>query len=352
MDEELKVFLAVWIWTFAALYYCYSAVSQIPKGTMRLLALLPIFFFLTVLPLKLSSFHLGLLAVTSLTWLCNFKVLLFAFDKGPLAESRNLLHFISVACLPVKPQSPADRTHAQSRDALVMPRNVLLAIKVVLLALIFKAYAYRPLMHPYLASALYCVQVYLQAELLMAIFVIPARALIGPELDPQFNEPYLATSLQDFWGHRWNLFVSGLLRATVYHPARSLFAPVTGHKFASPLAMIATFTVSGLMHELIYYYVSRVRPTWEVTWFFVLQGVCVVAEVAAKRSLGRWWRLHRAVSGPLTVAFVMVTSVWLFLPQVTRNGVDDKAMEELYGLLCSGKESFSAFAKLGKSTSM
>ncbi|KAJ6779053.1 LONG-CHAIN-ALCOHOL O-FATTY-ACYLTRANSFERASE 3-RELATED [Salix koriyanagi] len=31
------------------------------------------------------------------------------------------------------------------------------------------------------------------------------RILSGLELEPQFNDPYLSTSLQDFWGRRWNL---------------------------------------------------------------------------------------------------------------------------------------------------
>ncbi|OWM81327.1 hypothetical protein CDL15_Pgr007365 [Punica granatum] len=345
MDEELKSFVAVWICTIAALYYCSSAVSAIPQGTLRLLALLPIVFLFTVLPLKLSSFHIGGPTAFFLAWLGNFKLLLFAFDKGPLAQSRNLLHFISVACLPIKPQS-LDKTHAPSRDAFIVPRYVLLAIKVVLLALIFKAYENRPYMHPNLVLALYCVHTYLELEVVLAISAIPARALLGCELEPQFNEPYLATSLQDFWGRRWNLMVTSILRPTVYHPVRSLFAPVTGHKLSSLPATIATFIVSGLMHELIYYYLARVHPTWEVTWFFVLHGACVAAEMAAKRGLVGRWRLHRAVSGPLTLAFVAVTGVWLFFPQLTRNGVDDKAIGEYYGLVSYGKERFSDLTKL------
>lgn len=39
--------------------------------------------------------------------------------------------------------------------------------------------------------------------------------------------------------------------------------------------------------------------------------------------------MHRPVLGPLTLVFVAVTDVWLFFPQLTRNGVDLKAIGEL-----------------------
>ena len=41
--------------------------------------------------------------------------------------------------------------------------------------------------------------------------------------------------------------------------------------------------VAGAVHELIYYHVTRVPPMWKVTCFFVLHGVCTVAEVAVKK---------------------------------------------------------------------
>ncbi|KAK4794436.1 hypothetical protein SAY86_012430 [Trapa natans] len=341
MNEELENFVVIWIWTVAAMYYCYSAVAEIPKGLWRLLALLPIFFFLTVLPLKLSSVHLGGPTTFFLTWLCNFKLLLFAFGRGPLAQSWNLIQFTYIASFPIKPRSP-DRAPPPSRDALMVPKNVLFVIKVVLLGLIFKAYEYRHFMHPNLLLAFYCIHLYIELEIVLAISAASARPLLGFELEPQFNEPYLSTSLQDFWGRRWNLMVTSILRPTVYYPVQSLFAPVIGHKLAPLPAVVATFAVSGLMHELIYYYFARVRPTWEVTWFFVLHGVCVAAEMAAKRSLRGRWRLQPAVSRPFTLTFVAVTGAWLLFAQVRRNGVDEKTILEIFGLLGCVKERASA----------
>ncbi|KAJ1380403.1 Wax synthase domain [Sesbania bispinosa] len=170
---------------------------------------------------------------------------------------------------------------------------------------------------------------YLGIELVLALSAAPVRAMFGFEMEPQFNEPYLCTSLQDFWGRRWNLMVTSILRPTVYDPVRRFSTRFVGPSRDAPVAMLTTFLVSGLMHELIYYYLARAPPTWEVTWFFVLHGVCTAAEVTVKKALiRRGWRLHRAVSGLLTVAFLAVTGNWLFYPQLLRNGVDRKAIGE------------------------
>ena len=123
--------------------------------------------------------------------------------------------------------------------------------------------------------------------------------------------------------------VTSILRPTVYDPMRCMLRSFVGPTCGTHIAMLATFLVSGLVHELIYYYLARAPPTWEVTWFFVLQGMCTAAEVAVKKVLlRRGWRLHRMLSGPLTVAFLVVTGNWLFFPQLLRNGVVEKAIGE------------------------
>ncbi|KAK9106632.1 hypothetical protein Syun_022643 [Stephania yunnanensis] len=74
---------------------------------------------------------------------------------------------------------------------------------------------------------------------------------------------------------------------------------------------------------------TRVEPTWEVSWFFVLHGVCTALEVLVKKSeFGEKWRLNRLVSGVLTIGFMMGTSFWLFFPQLVRNKADLRGLEE------------------------
>ncbi|OMP04305.1 Glycoside hydrolase, family 28 [Corchorus olitorius] len=64
----------------------------------------------------------------------------------------------------------------------------------------------------------------------------------------------------------WNRRVSDIHRATIYDPAKSVSKRIIGPRWASLPAVFATFVVSGLMHELLYYHITHRFPTWKVTW--------------------------------------------------------------------------------------
>ncbi|XP_060219247.1 long-chain-alcohol O-fatty-acyltransferase-like [Lycium barbarum] len=440
---EIQNFIRVWFAAIGALCFCYYFLTRIPSGILRLLFVLPIVYFFLILPLDLSSFHLGAPTIFYLVWLANFKLLLFCFDQGPLSSysSLPLLHFLSIALLPVRAKhvtrdddnnnrpsvisqvgfeknsvyadltstlggretrSSAQEKTPKSKYALeerevvsdkhvirdnnnkstVIPQvesklagrktisdrpliqektfkskyilegkafvsnkhvtgdgsristhSGLIWVKLILLGAIIWAYNYRELLHSNVILVLYCLHVFLAVELILGVTVVPVRALLGLEIETQFNDPYLATSLQDFWGRRWNLMVPGILRPAVFFPVRAISTRVLGKELAILPAIFATFLVSGLMHELIYYYLSRAGPTWEVTWFFVLHGICVCVEVTLKKVLGGGWQINRVVSGVLTLGFVAWTGDWLFFPQIIRYGLDQKAINEYYVLV-------------------
>lgn len=343
MDAEIQSFIRVWFVAVTSMFYCYFLVQKIPTGLPRLVSLLPVIYLFITLPRTLTSFHLGAPTTFYLLWLGNFKLLLFSFNQGPLASHPplSLLHFISTALLPIKTKTnrqpdSASKNHKE-RDSphfkVFGGALLVFGIKIALLAKIIGIYQYRDHLHQSVIFALYCCHLYLGVELCLAITAVPVRAILGLEIEPQFNQPYLATSLQDFWGRRWNLMVTSILRPTVYNPVRSISTPIVGRKWSLVPAILATFLVSGLMHEVIYYYQSRASPTWEVTWFFVLHGVCVAAEIAAKKEFSGRLRLPRVVSAPLTIGFVAVTGAWLFFPQVIRYRLDVKAISESYTLL-------------------
>ncbi|XVE50754.1 hypothetical protein DITRI_Ditri01bG0188600 [Diplodiscus trichospermus] len=341
MDDELQNFVKVWTLAITSLCYCFYVSARLPKGLLRLISLFPILLLFVYLPLNLSSFHLCGPTAFFLAWLANFKLILFCFDQGPLSPPPpNAVHFISMASLPIKtkhlhiennltkPLKSPDFAQTKQNTSNVVPKSMLFAVKVLLLAVLFHSYNYKQHLHKNVIFAMYCVHVYLQTEIVLALCALPALAILGFVIEPQFNEPYLATSLQDFWGHRWNLMVTSVLRPTVYHPIRRISTHIVGSRWSLLLAIIAVFVVSGVMHELIYYYLTRAHPTWEVTWFFIIQGVAVAIEVVVKKVVPVKLRLHWAVSGPLTLGFVAVTSVWLFFPQLVRNKVDEKTIGE------------------------
>ncbi|TKY46964.1 long-chain-alcohol O-fatty-acyltransferase 3 [Spatholobus suberectus] len=325
MGGEIERFIRVWISAILCLCYCYYIAARITKGFLRLLSLLPILYLFIILPLNLSSPTLVGYTSFFLVWLGTFKLLLFSFNQGPLALSPpNIVHFISIASLPIIPKQHPPTNNNTNK----LPKWLLL-LKVLIFATIARVSEYKEYLHPHFVLVLYCCHLYLGLELVLVLIASTVHTVFGFEIEPQFNEPYLSTSLQNFWGHRWNLMVTCILRPTVYDPVRRMSTSFMGTSCATSAAMLGTFLVSGLMHELMYYYITRVPPTWEVMCFFVLHGVCTVAEVAVKKVvLCHGWRLHPAVSGPLVVAFLAITARWLFFPQLLRNGMDRKGTEE------------------------
>ncbi|XP_039167074.1 acyl-CoA--sterol O-acyltransferase 1 [Eucalyptus grandis] len=356
MEGEIYNFFKVCITALMSLCYCYIVGRIIPKGTRRLLPILPVVALFLYLPLNLSA--VNLIGQTSfiISWLGNSKLLLFAFGKGPLSSDPpiSLPRFLAIACLPIKIQrtplkkspqrtqntkdhtrSPQNGHHKENplpqNPENIRPKTILLLnypTKALLFVMLLRVYDYGDHFHPNLILLIYSCHLYLALDLILSSIQATARAAFGMELEPQFREPYLSSSLQDFWGRRWNLMVTNILRVTIYEPVHYAASAAIGRKWAALPAVMASFLVSGLMHELMFFYMGRVKPTWEVMWFFVLHGACLVIEVVVKRKCGTKWRLPRVLTGLMTVTFVMVTASWLFFPQLLRDGVIKKALEE------------------------
>ncbi|KAK1552317.1 hypothetical protein Q3G72_014487 [Acer saccharum] len=269
MEVELRNFMILWFIVLLSLCYCYAFGNKISKGIKRLLFVLPIVVLFVYLPLDLYSFHLNIFTSFFIGFLGNSKLLLFAFGKGPLSSnpSISLAVFLAVASLPIKLQQnpPPNGQNKDHPFPNKKPKNgspiLVYAIKGPILAMV---------------------------------------------LEPTFNEPYLSTSLQNFWGQRWNLMATDILRHTVHQPAKKMFTRVLGSRWATPSAIVATFFVSGLLHELMFYHLVRVKPTGEMTCFFLLHGMWVAVEVELKKTFKKW-RFPWLISVFLTLGFLLVT---------------------------------------------
>ncbi|KAJ0267054.1 Wax synthase domain-containing protein [Hirschfeldia incana] len=323
MEQELKNLIKVWISAVISISYCYYISPRIKSGVPRLLSLCPVLALFLVLPLCFSSVHLSLITAFFLTWLANFKLILFSFDKGPLIPiPASLSRFICFTCFPIKSQqNPISQNH--------LPKLVF-AIKVAIFGLLLNVYGYTQNLSPSLLLALYFVHLYLEIEIILSFVKNVVCIFLGCDLEPQSNKPYLATSLQDFWGRRWNLMVPAILRPAVYAPMRRVSERKMSSAWALFPGILAAFIVSGLVHELLFFYLTRKMPTWEVTMFFVLHGVCTAAELAVKKKMTiiQRWQLSPVMSRLLTVGFVIVTGGWLFTPQLIRSGVIERCTNE------------------------
>ncbi|KAF8693400.1 hypothetical protein HU200_038793 [Digitaria exilis] len=319
------VFLAV----SAAALYARAASSCVRPGFPRLLALLPVAALLAAAPLAFPFANVRGLTGFFLGWLGVFKLLLLAAGRGPLEPNLPAHQFLFVAALPVK---LTDRRHGQpglrspaaskSKSTSTMPL-VSCAVKVAAMAAILHAYKYASQLHLYIRLALYGVHIYCFLDLLLPC-IAAAGAALGMEMEPQFDRPYIASSLRDFWGRRWNLMVTAILRPSVYDPVRA--------RTGKPTAAMATFLVSGLMHEAMVYYLTLRMPTGgEMTAFFVLHGACCVAEAfcAGRWAVKGWAPPPRPLATVLVVVFVAGTAFWLFFPTICREGSEEALLEEL-----------------------
>ncbi|CAO2041802.1 unnamed protein product [Urochloa humidicola] len=304
----------------AAALYARAASSRLRPGFPRLAALLPVLAFLAAAPLAFpSSAILRGVAGFFFAWLGAFKVALLAAGRGPLDPSLPILPFLFAAALPIKlrPRArPGAAPNSRSPVSLVS-----CAVKAAVIAALLRVYKFKDRLHLYARLALYGVHMYCFADLLLPCIAAVAGAL-GMEVEPQFDRPYLASSLRDFWGRRWNLMVPAILRPSVYGPVRARAGKAAG--------VVAAFLVSGLMHEVLVYYITLRPPTGEMTAFFLLHGSsCVAEEWCARRRAARGWPPPpRPVATLLVVVFVAATAFWLFFPPICRDGGEDVLMEE------------------------
>ena len=143
---------------------------------------------------------------------------------------------------------------------------------------------------------------------------ISAEAMTGLRTVPIMRNPLLgATSVIDFWSHRWNMLVHRVLKGGVYKPVRHL-------SNSALIATLASFVASGLFHEwlvhlaLIYETHRGERGAAQTvrlgsnTAFFVWNA----ATMAAERILGgskAMRTLSRSLPGWMVTFLIVMTSL-------------------------------------------
>ncbi|MBQ7446181.1 MAG: MBOAT family protein [Clostridia bacterium] len=131
-----------------------------------------------------------------------------------------------------------------------------------------------------------------------------AAELLGIELSKNFDKPYSARSLNDFW-RRWHISLSGWLRDYVY-------IPLGGNRkgeVRTCINLIIVFFVSGLWHG----------AAWHFIIWGLLHGVLIVFErLTRKLRDGLWTRIHVSPDGRFVltlrriVTFIVVCFLWIF----------------------------------------
>ncbi|KAI3851155.1 hypothetical protein MKX03_021513 [Papaver bracteatum] len=333
-SDEFGRFVNACLTIFSSLTYCYFVSRNTPKGFPRLLTVLPVIYIFTLIPLNLSSFHLTFVLGYYISWLASFKLVLFSFDKGPLSSDPTLasssspspmtfLLFLGIACLPIQVrQSSQSSVHFHALYYYVL--------EGFFIGLVFYLYGY---LEQYqnkpnfiISNFLYLFHTCFCAELSLVIYAVLARLLLDVDVDAPFGDyVFLSTSFSDFWGKRWNVMTSRILKSIVYEPVRHVIKGSWGVY----IAILVTFFVSGLMHELLIFYVFRKQPCWDVLVFFVLHGIGAAVENKLKRFPTRKWQLNRMWSILLMDGFLVCSSFALLFPFFDRLKFPEKVIEEI-----------------------
>ncbi len=129
-----------------------------------------------------------------------------------------------------------------------------------------------------------------------------ALMLTGLHMSESFEAPMLARSPSEFWGRRWNRFVTRWAFRNVFIAAGGRRAPAR--------ATMLVFVISGLMHEYLLiacqHGLSRYAG-WTLA-FFVIHGLAVVLSNAVQRTL------PRAPAVLLHLVFLVATTPLFVIP--------------------------------------
>ena len=133
---------------------------------------------------------------------------------------------------------------------------------------------------------------------------IGASKVMGVELMNNFNTPYLATSIKDFWD-RWHISLTSWFRDYLYFP---LGGSRKG-KLRKYVNILIVFSVSGLWHGAAWHY---------VVWGMIHGALRVVEEIMEKlrAKVSTLLQINTTALSykafRMAVTFVLVTIAWVF----------------------------------------
>ena len=290
LSVQLLSFIIYVIWQVALIMFYYKSRQKnntfTKFTTVMVLSILP----LAIVKILQSSwlgghqihFHeskliefVGFLGISYVTF--KSVQLIMEIRDGSIKEIKvwKLIQFISF--FPTISSGPIDRYKRFVKDDKKVPTSgeyrelVLKAIHMIMLGFLYKyiiayfiqVYAVNPLqlnLHGFTHMCLYmyAYSLYLFFDFAgYSLFAIAVSYLYGIKTPPNFNQPFKAKNIKDFW-NRWHMTLSFWFRDCIY--MRSLFymsrKKLLKSQFAmSNMAFFLNFFIMGIWHGLEVYYI-------------------------------------------------------------------------------------------------
>ncbi|KAH7306790.1 hypothetical protein KP509_22G030500 [Ceratopteris richardii] len=215
------------------LHAVYLVLPRLPRGLPRLAFLIPALAIFVWVPFFVRLCVPRTVLAFLFLWILPNKLILRCWDIFADYPAEGFLYFIVTSALPLRVKGRSRRrSEVWTSASLQTVRNSFFLPLFHICALLATSSVLR---HSggtsrWLTHLLYCLVIYFSAEGLLGLLRGLASLLLRLELHPLFNNPFLSSSLSDFWGRRWNLLVSYMLRETVYSPVLvGLSRQETGH---------------------------------------------------------------------------------------------------------------------------
>jgi len=157
------------------------------------------------------------------------------------------------------------------------------------------------------ATIAYSVQIYCDFSGYTDMAIGTAH-MLGYKLARNFNMPYLAVNISDFW-HRWHISLSSWLRDYLFIP----LGGSRGTRWQTARNLLITMTLGGLWHG----------AAWTFVFWGVLHGALLVAHRAFRDVIAKRPRLEQAlqsVAGTILrrlLTFTCVAFGWVFFRAAT-----------------------------------
>lgn len=146
----------------------------------------------------------------------------------------------------------------------------------------------------FLAVVFYTLQLYYDFSGYTDIAIGSAR-IMGFKLTNNFNRPFFAHSLTDFW-RRWHITLSSWLRDYLYTPI--VINRRYWGKAGVVLSLIVTFTICGLWHG----------ASWNFVLFGLFNGIGLAVEFLTQKARNRFFKKLPAFIG----SFVNISITFLY----------------------------------------
>jgi hypothetical protein len=323
-----------WVSTVAALSVCISLIrfgylhfiAGCESPLLRLILVLPLLLLQLITPLLFpctapTSMLIRCILTFSLSWMGAQKLIGLILQRGPMSSQRlrqyTTWQLVGVALLPVMPTSSLGKGRLQHKAGGggygLLARWLL---KTLLLILICRVLVIWPPhdreLEPGLGFLRDLVLAGLSYTFLGFLLDYPgaiAVGVLGLDIVPTFDQPWMSSSLRDFWSNRWNVATSSLLRSLLFSESNTQKKVGRNgsmiYEIKRSLEVMVIFFSSGLLHEFAFWMVRLEYHQTNLRWmsFCLSSGIGLIIERAIVKSTQI--RFPLSISIPLTTIILL-----------------------------------------------